>query len=65
MLLLLITMFINIFSMNGQLVKVVRKDDVVGTQRMTIDINELSRGQYFLQLNTATTTKVAKFVVLN
>lgn len=56
---------INIFSMNGQLVKVVRKDDVVGMQRMTIDINELSRGQYFLQLNTATTTKVAKFVVLN
>ncbi len=56
---------INVYGMNGQLVKVIRKDNILGAQQLTIDVNDLSRGQYFLQLNTAKESKVAKFVILN
>jgi hypothetical protein len=54
-----------VYTVNGQIVRdIQQKNLVAGQHQLRINTSDLPRGQYFLRMETGSTSQVAKFVVV-
>lgn len=56
---------IDIFAADGRWVKSITRNNMVnGTQTVSLDVSDLTNGNYILRLQTGTTSNTARFVVM-
>ncbi len=56
---------INVFSIQGELVKTITKDNLTkGDKTLKLDVKDLPIGNYILQLDAGNSSKVGKFVIM-
>lgn len=55
---------INIYSINGDLVKTIKQTVAAGEHTLQLDIADLSQGNYVIHMDAGSTSGVAKFIIM-